>query len=295
MKNKYLAIVLSQFLATTALHAEAGHGVTSNICPSEITMDQLKTINQHGSITIGGHVLSGVDRKHIMDVTPKSYHPSSFTALAHLRGTETTDGKLHCNYGYKTTFGNMGSKLSENVLGTPKEKLNEQYDHNFTLEFDLGAHTSHSNSPLDAKEPPELSTQHANASTPEEPAKMHPEEVTPSTPSTPTTHEETTASSPDEHPPVHADTHQSVANNKPTTIVITKEEMNKDLTLKDNLSILGLVDNPKISEFIVDRRYEFIKNDASDKKVTTSPVDMVKMKQAYEYVKEWFAKKRQGI
>lgn len=293
MKNKLLTIILAQFLPIITFDAEARveAGATPDVCPSDITMDQLKSINEHGNITVGRHVLNGVDRAHIETITPKSYHPSSLTAIAHLRGTETREGKLICHYGYKTTLGNIGSKFSENVLGTAKEALNEKYDYNFTLEVNLSAHVSQSHSPLDAKEPPQLSTHHASASPLAESTKVHPDVVTPSM--TEEGHEQAATSSPLEHSLVPDTAHESTVSNKPETIVITKEEMDKDLTLKDHLSTLGLIGNLKISEFIVDRRYEFIDNDAHAKKATTNPLDMVKMKQSYEYVKGWFERKRQ--
>lgn len=294
MKNKLLTIILAQFLPIITFNGEArgDAGSTPEACPSDITMDQLKSINEHGNITIGGHVLKGVDRPHIQTITPKAYHPSSLTAIAHLRRTETREGKLLCHYGYKTTLGNMGSKFSENVLGTSKEILNEKYDYNFTLEIDLGAHTPHPTSPLDAKEPPELSTHPEGLPASAETTKTHPEGVKPSM--TEHGHEQAAASSPVEHSLAPDAALESTAHNKPETIVITKDEMDKDLTLRDHLSTLGLVGNLKISEFVVDRRYEFIENDASTKRVTTNPVDMVRMKQAYDYVKGWFERKHQG-
>ncbi|MGN6671633.1 MAG: hypothetical protein ACTHJ4_08870, partial [Candidatus Nucleicultricaceae bacterium] len=129
MYKNYLGVILANILTISGLQAE-----TTSECPATITMSQLKEINKTGSLTVGNVHLEARDRKEIYNVTPAIYQPSSLTALAHLRDSQKhTNGDEQCNYGYKSTLGNVVSKFSENVVGTDKNELNERHDYKFTL------------------------------------------------------------------------------------------------------------------------------------------------------------------
>lgn len=291
--NKHvLSIIIVNIIGTGTIL-----GQTATVsCPQEITMTQLSTLNSTGSLVVGDERFVGEDRENISAITPKSYHPSSFTALAHLRSHEIRDNKLYCNYGYKSTFGNVGSKLSETIQGTPKEELNRTYDYTFTITHQLP--DTHHNQEHTTPPPP---AEHGSDAT------THSEEqaAVPSSnehhPNTETHHEEHgTAPLPPEHHPedtTHNDEHRVIAPPAPEThnqnssvqaYVITKSDVERDTNLKDALETLGLVHNPKITKFIVEKRYKFLLDDAERKSKTATPLDLSKINEAISYVRRYF-------
>lgn len=262
MNKHVLGLVLINMIGTGTVLAET----TSVSCPQDITMNQLSTLNTSGALTVNNERFVAEDRENINKVTPKGYHPSSFTALAHLRSHETRDNKIICNYGYKSTFGNIGSKLSETLQGTPKEELNRAYDYTFTITHQL-PEVHHESVPSQTME-------HV-VTTPVQEEGVHQPVLTPPEPQTVTAPSESVIP----HTEVGTITQ---------TYVITRNDIEKDLTLKDALETLGLVNNPKITKFIVETRYKFLLDDAERKSKTATPLDLTKINEAIHYVRSYF-------
>lgn len=303
MCKNYLGVILANILAISGLQAE-----TASECPSTITMAQLKEINKTGSLVVGNVHLEAHDRNEIHNVTPAMYQPSSLTALAHLRDSQKSpNGDEQCHYGYKSTLGNVASKFSENVMGTDKNELNDKHDYKFTLVIkastsgEVPSHTMPAPAaPIETTTTPQHDTiTHApEALNHNAVSEHHQPELA--------THSETPEALVAESPaltqhdqeniaPTHENVHPEpqVSASKSATIVITREDIAADQHLESCLKDLGLLESPKISEFVVDRRYDFIEDDAKRKETTNDKVDMVKMNRAYACVKSEFIKKRQ--
>ncbi|MGN6670782.1 MAG: hypothetical protein ACTHJ4_04515 [Candidatus Nucleicultricaceae bacterium] len=94
--------------------------------------------------------------------------------------------------------------------------------------------------------------------------------------------------------PVHENVNLApqLAAPKPEQIVITRKDIAADQHLEGCLKELGVLESPKISEFVVDKRFKFIEDDAKRKETTNNKVDMVRMNRAYTCVKSEFMKKR---
>jgi len=226
-------------------------------CPETISITQLSSLNTDGQIIINDVLFDAIDRENIKAITPSIYHLSSWTALAKLRKSEIIDNHLSCHYGYKSSVGNVTAKLDN----SPKEALNEKYDYTFTIRHQL----STIESPVTTTTETTIETVEKDVPTDDSLNK-----------SSATTTTEIKTETITELPPIE-------------TIVITKEEIAKNINLRNNLELLN-IKNLKVTEKIVDLQYKLLVAQAN-----SNSIDLTEINQAYEYIKQYFVNKHNQL